>query len=275
MEDKAKLELLKNLITKVHAYLDDVIHIDRNELDIDSPKKTYAILNEIVQGAVGLQRSRNGMVIEDLSVLVEEALKEVGDTKIKRFLRRKSSETVVELTNHAKDQKVKFITSLILSEIKPFFSSDLVQQYRIFKITNVATEKDEFTLPVNAGAYAWTTSSGLGGIDAANSGLNFGLGVTVPIIRNYSIKGKTLPSMGISLGILTSPISNEAGDRLSTPGINVPVYAALGFSFLKVIRLNVGVLGVAEHKAEKVTDMLWTPTVGLTFELSAWMGIKK
>ena len=233
------------------------------------------ILDEIIAKSTELQRSRNGLKIDPLSDLVRQELKKIDKIKIKRFLRKKNKDANNAITEDVKASKVKYITSLILSEIAPFFNSQVVQVDRIYTINNIPTEKDKFTLPINAGAYVWTTSSDFNKIGASNSGLSAGVGLTLPIWRNYSIKGKKMPSIGISLGVLVTPIYNEAGTRLSTPGINVPVYGAIGFSFLKVIRLNIGVIAVAEHKISKVNTLNWYPTVGLTFELDAWLGLKK
>lgn len=266
---------LSSLIRKIYVYLDQQIIIKKNELSIDNSKQVLNILDDIIAKSTELQRSRNGLTIEPLSDLVRQELRKIDKIKIKRFLRKKNDDLNIAMTQEAKASKVKYITSLILSEITPFFNSELVQVDRIYTINNIPTEKDKFTLPINAGAYAWSTSPDFNKIGAANSGLSAGVGVTFPIWRNYSLKGKKMPSVGLSLGVLVTPIHNEDGVRLSTPGINIPVYGAIGFSFLKVIRLNVGVIAVAEHKVSKVNSLYWIPTVGLTFELDAWLGLRK
>ena len=275
METPEKTELFSTLIKKVHSYLTEQVYIDKNTLKLNSPNNVYSSLNEIIEQGTSLQRSRNGLTIAPLSDLIKDELKNINGLKLKRFFRKRSKDSEIELSAEAKQNKVDYITTLIISELKPFFNSDLVQQHRIYSIENVDTQKDKFTLPINAGIYTWTTSANFNKINASNSGVTPGLGLTIPVFRNYSIKGKKLPSMGISLGVLTNPVKDDTGAKFSTPGINIPVYAALGFNFLKVIRLNVGVIAVAPHKIAKVTSLNWYPTIGLAFELDAWVGIRK
>lgn len=266
---------LSSLIRKIYVYLDQQIILRKNELKIDNSKEVLRILDDIILKSTELQRSKNGLKIHPLSDLVRQELRKIDKIKIKRFLRKKNDDFNIALTEETKNNKVKYITSLILSEITPFFNSELVQVDRIYTVNNVPTERDKFTLPINAGAYAWTTSADFNKIGASNSGVSAGVGLSLPIWRNYSIKGKKMPSISLSLGVLVTPIRDENGMRLSTPGLNIPVYGAIGFNFLRVIRLNVGVLAVAEHKVAKVNTLYWLPTVGLTFELDTWIKLKR
>ena len=275
METPEKTELFSTIIKKLHGYISEQVVIDKNTLKISSPNAVFKNINEIIQEGTSMHRSRNGLTIDPLTDLVKDELKNINGSKTQRFFRKKSKSSEIELSVEAKKNKVDYITSLIISELKPFFNSELVQQHRIYKIDESETVKDKFTLPINAGIYTWTTSANFNKINASNSGVTPGLGLTIPVFRNYSIKGKKLPSMGISLGVLTNPVKDATGSKLSTPGINLPVYGAIGFNFLKVIRLNVGVIAVAPHKITKVTSINWHPTIGIAFELDAWMGIRK
>lgn len=275
MDDADKNELLKTMMQKAYSYLDEQIILEKNALKIDKPKQVFDIVEEIIVAGTSLQRSRNGLKLDGLSDLIRQELINIDGTKVSRFFRKKNKQTGAELTLEEKKNKVNYITALILSEVQPFFNSELVQQYRVYEINEAETTKDRFTLPVNAGLYSWTTSADFNKMSAANSGVTPGVGVSFPVFRHFSVRGKKLPSFGISLGVLTSPITNQLGAKLSTPGINIPVYAALGVNFLKVIRVNVGTTVVAAHKSNNVTSLTWAPTIGIAFELDAWLGIRK
>ena len=71
------------------------------------------------------------------------------------------------------------------------------------------------------------------------------------------------------------PIKNESNTEFTTPGINLPVYAALGVRLFKAARLNAGVLFVNEKGSANVNNLQVVPTIGLAFELDLWLGIKR
>lgn len=269
-----KQTLLKSLMQKVYAYLDAQLIIDKNKLLIENPNATFNTLNEIVVEGMSLQRSRNGIEVKQLSDLVRDEIKKTSKTKLKDLF-GKRKDTKLELTENGRIKKLEYLVTLVYDEVLSFYESELVQLHRRYTIEKVKTEKDKFTLPINAGLYTFTTSPAFSGINASNSGLRLGVGFTIPIIRNYSVKGKKMPSLGLSFGVLTSPIKDQAGAKFSTPGVNIPVYGALGFGFFRVLRLNLGVAAVAPHRVKTVKSIYWYPTVGLTFELEGWLGIKR
>ena len=88
------------------------------------------------------------------------------------------------------------------------------------------------------------------------------------------MKGKSLTSLGISLGVLTSKIEDAEGNRYGTPTIKLPVYAALGVNIFRVIRVNAGTLMVSNF-SNSTNKLNFIPTFGVALELDAWIGIRK
>ena len=167
-----------------------------------------------------------------------------------------------------------YLTELILTEIKPFIVSELVEQYRLYSIKDVKTRKGNFTLPINAGFYAWNLNANINDVSFSNTGLTPGVGFTIPFKRSFSVKGKSLTSLGISLGVLVNKLEDANGDRYATPTINLPVYGALGVNIFRVIRVNAGAIMVSNFN-KSTNKLKFIPTVGVALELDAWLGVRK
>jgi len=109
--------------------------------------------------------------------------------------------------------------------------------------------------------------------------MNFtpGVGITLPFSNKSSIltKSKLLDSFGYSIGILLSSVKDVNGVEYNTPGINMPVYTGLGLRMFKVVRLNAGILVLAEKGIQDFSSISIIPTAGLALELNVWAGIKK
>lgn len=265
--------ILKNLIQKVYSYIDAHITIERNRLTIQNPKEVSRNLNYLLLEAMCLQKSRNGVYFKALSGLFEKEVERHNGTRIQ--YKRRFSREQENSTSEMRKKTVEYLVRLVYDEVLPFYESELVQVYRQYNILGMKTEREKFTLPINAGVYGYTTSSTLNKIATGNSGVVPGVGITLPITRDYSVNGKKIPSVGVSFGVLTTPIRDSKGIVYSTPVINVPIYGAIGVVFLHVVRLNAGVLFVAPHKTGAISELHFYPTMGLTFELEGWLGLKR
>jgi hypothetical protein len=173
--------------------------------------------------------------------------------------------------------KVEYLTKLIISELAPYFSSQLVQHHRQVTVTSVSTDKEPFSLPVNAGIYAWNRNITIDNLSVQNTNFTYGAGLTLPFSNKnrFVAKSKIFDSFGYSLGVLFQPIKDANGTELITPGINLPVYTGLGFRVLKVVRFNAGVIVLGEKGLEDFSKLIVVPTVGMALELNLWMGVKK
>lgn len=274
LEVEAKKKILGNILIRSHHLIKSEVSIDKHELKVDNAKNLINGLNEIIYEGIALQRSRNGIEFDGLSGLVENEIKKINKFKFKNLLRKKDGTEKDSISNAALDKKVNYLTELILTEIKPFVSSELVEQYRRYSITDVKTRKGNFTLPINGGLYAWNLNSNINDVSFSNTGLTPGVGFTIPFKRSFSVRGKSLTSLGISLGVLTSKMEDANGDRYATPTIKLPVYAALGVNVFRVIRVNAGALMVSNFD-NSINKIQFIPTFGIALELDAWIGVRK
>jgi hypothetical protein len=270
----AKRNLLANILTRSQHMIKSQVVIDKNTIKVDKAKELIKGLNEIVQGGIELQRSRNGITFNGLSRLVESEIERLNKFKLKNLIRRKKGTEKDSITNKALNTKVDYLTELILTEIRPFISSELVQQYRKYEVNNVSTKKDKFTLPINGGLYAWNFTSNINNVNFSNTGITPGVGITIPFKRRISVKGRSLPSFGISVGVLTNQLKDSKGDRYGTPTIKLPIYGAIGVNFFRVIRVNAGTLLVSNFDSSP-NKLQFIPTVGIALELDAWLGVRR
>ncbi len=268
-----KRKLVENLRSRIAFYLNSNFDYDGISVSIRKPKKVYDGLQILLKEALRFHRSKNGVknVAPSQMVLAElenQRLSLKGSRNIERD----------DVANELIAQKVNLITDMVIGEVMPFINSDLVQRYREANITSVATDRQGFTLPVNLGVYAWNQSVKINSETQFNNiDFSIGAGFTIPFMSKskYSKKSKLLDSFGLSMGVLFAPIKDMYGLEYVTPGINIPVYTALGFRLFKMVRFNAGVLIVGEKGTNKFNGLTVTPTVGLALELDLWLGIKK
>jgi hypothetical protein len=237
----------------------------------------YKSLEELIDEALKFQISKNSIDYSAPSKLVFDAIKAQSDFKFEKLLRKSASLERDSLANVILETKVTYMTDLVMSEITPFINSDLVQHYRSVTITSVSTDKEQFSLPVNIGMYAWNKSVNINDVSVQNTNFTPGIGFTVPLSGRSTLaaKSKLFDSFGYSMGVLLNPIRDVNATEYVTPGVDLPVYAGLGFRLFKVVRLNAGVLIVGEKGLQDFSNLNVVPTAGLALELNLWMGIKK
>lgn len=274
LETESKKRILGNILIRSQHLLRSEIVVDKNEIEVNDSKELIKGLNEIIHQGIALQRSRNGIEFTELSGLVENEIKKIDNHKMKNLLRKKKGAEKDSVSTQALNNKIDYLLELILTEVKPFVSSELVEQYRRYDIQEVKTRKGNFTLPINGGLYAWNLNSNINDVSFSNTGLTPGVGFTLPFKRSFNVRGKSLTSLGISLGVLTQKLEDANGDRYGTPTIKLPVYAALGVNVFRVIRVNAGTLMVSNFN--NATDKIkFIPTFGIALELDAWIGVRK
>ena len=275
MTASEKDQLQKELTKRIVYYLKNQIVVDGKNVSIDNPRKVYEGLNELIKDATVYQRSKNGIEFDGLTILVENEIKKMGDIKLKNLVRKKKALERDSLSNQILNTKLNYLADIVISEIKPFLNSTLLQQKSALHITGVETKKDKFSLPINGGLYVWNTNTDINNVNVSNTSITPGFGLTIPFSRGLRIKQKSINSFGLSLGVLSQPITNGNGDKLATPSVNLPVYGALGVKFFNLIRVNAGALVVSKMGSNSVNNLQFYPTLGVSLELNLWLGVKK
>lgn len=277
VSDMQKEKLIGILRERVIYYLKNNISYNGNKIQINNPKYVYRDLSGLVDEALIYYRSKNSIRKPELSNLIVEELERYNDFKFSNFLKRRGAVVKDSLALELIDEKVNALAAVVISEVIPFINSDLVQLDRKVFVKSVSTDKEAFTLPVNVGMYAWSKSIDVTNTTVKNMNFTPGVGITLPFSNKSSIltKSKLLDSFGYSIGILLSSVKDVNGVEYNTPGINMPVYTGLGLRMFKVVRLNAGILVLAEKGIQDFSSISIIPTAGLALELNVWAGIKK
>lgn len=277
LSDAQKMRLKQSLENRITYYLQNNYSFDGKNVVTNSPQKTYKGLKELIDNAFTYYLSKNNIPYSAPGKLILEELKKNNNFKFNSLLSGSKNIERDSIANQLIAEKIDHMTEMIISEILPYLNTSLVQLHSNIIIPSVATDKSPFTLPVNVGMYAWNMV--FTNHEASFKDTNFtpGAGITLPFYRKTSLKSRNriFDSVGLSVGVLFSPIKDENGKKYVTPGINLPLYTALGLRMFKVTRLNAGVLVVGEKGLDNVNQLKVVPTIGLSFELDLWLGIKK
>lgn len=277
MSDLQKKKLAESLNQRISLFFQNSFQFDGKDVLISNPSGVYKELVDLVDEGIKFQRSKNSISYAGPSRLVFDAIKAQSEFKFDAFLRKTGTFERDSLATQLIDEKVESMTELVMSELLPYINTELVQHYRSVTIPSVSTDKEQFSLPVNAGMYAWNKSVSINNVSVKNTNFTPGFGFTVPLSGKSTLaaKSKLFDSFGYSMGVLISPIRDASATEFVTPGVNLPVYTALGFRLFKVVRFNAGVVIVGEKGLQDFSNLTIVPSVGLALELNLWMGIKK
>lgn len=277
MSEMQKQNLKEDLSERINFFLENNYHFDGKNVNISNPNSVYSDLKRLIDDALVYQRSKNSITYASPSILVLEELKNQSDFRFKRFLRSRGNFERDSVADRMVSERVNHINDLIMSELHPFISSDLVQHHRTVLVRSVSTDREQFTLPVNIGMYAWDKSLTINNASVHNVNFTPGAGVTIPFSNRSRLasRSRLFDSFGYSIGLLFEPVADADGTEFVTPGVNLPVYTGLGFRLFKVVRFNAGVLILGEKGTEDFSNLSVLPTAGLSLELNIWLGVKK
>jgi hypothetical protein len=276
MSENQKISLAKNLKSRIIFYLKSHFEFDGSKVIIDKPKNVFKGIKQLIEEALTFQKSKNGFSYNAPSDLVLHQLENHRHFRFKRFLRGKKINEKDSVATKLINEKVESMADLIISELTPFFNSDLVQQYNSVFIHSIPTDKEPFSLPINAGMYAWSMNTDVNNVSQQTTDVTFGVGLSFPFIHKTRFKkSKIFDGVAFSMGVLTNPLQDANGRELATPQVELPVYGALGVRLFKIIRINAGTLFVNEKGTQNFNNIEFIPTFGVGLELNLWLGIKK
>ncbi len=277
LDERQKVQLSELLRERVEHYISSVLYFDGRKVILNKPDRAYKELNQLVQEALQLYRSKNSIEKPKLSKLIGDELKKNSEFQFKYFLRNETGMEKDSLSRKLIQDKVSKLSDMIMSEVQPYLNSELVQMHHSAYISSVATDKEPFTLPVNFGIYAWSKSVDINNTNVNNIDFTPGIGFSIPFSNKSSLlaNSKQFDSFGFSMGVLLNPVQDANGNEYITPGINIPLYTGLGLRIFKVARLNAGILILADRGIQDFSGITILPTAALALELNAWLGIKK
>ena len=263
-----KQKLADDLRKRISFYLSSNFQFDGKNVSINKPKQVQKGLDELIHNALGNYISKNGFKFEGSSDLVFQELEQNRDFKFSNYLRRSSTVKRDSIATGLLNKKVNQLSALVLSEVMPFINSDLVQFHREAVVHKVSTDKGRKTLPINVGVHA---------VIGGNDNYIPGFGISIPFKSrvNFLSKSKKIDSFGLSVGLLTQPYVNGAGEEFVTPGLNMPAYIGLGFRTFQFVRVTFSGLLLQRTDESKSQNIRLEPLIGISLELDLWLGVKK
>jgi len=275
MSENQKQILLAEMENRIRFFLQNNIYFNGRDVSIRRPKDVYKKLKTLIDESLFHQESKNAIGYQTPSSLVLNELEKQNEFRFSGFLKQKTNVERDSIANQMISRKIEHLTSLIISELQPYVNSQLVQHHRKTEVKSVPTDKEPFTLPVNAGMYLWDMAL-YDNPSVHNINFTPGAGITIPFKSKtkFAARHSLFDSFGFSAGILFDQIKDADGNEYTTPGVNLPVYTGLGFRVFKVVRLNAGVLILGEKGTQDFSNLSVIPTVGMSLELNLWMGIK-
>jgi len=165
------------------------------------------------------------------------------------------------------------LKSMVKAEIDQYLSESMLVLTDVREVIAV-TEKTFTYLPVNFGYGVSYFGGGFKDLDYDTSpylGLSFQIGN-----RTFS---KFLGNASISTGLFLNNMKNSDGDKVSGIFLDRPLYLALGYNVLTVLRFNVGTVFTSVEtfnmNGEKNEKFHVYPFLGLSLEMNVWLGFNR
>ncbi|MGY6561731.1 MAG: hypothetical protein ACXITV_06460 [Luteibaculaceae bacterium] len=172
-------------------------------------------------------------------------------------------------------QLINELKNLVKAETDQFLSDNMMVLADVREVF-AETEKTFSSLPINIGYGGAYFGGGTNNIDLGAAPY---AGVSIPLANKTF--ARFLGDASLSAGLFLTNMENNAGQEISGPFINRPLYAALGYKMFKVFRFNAGAIittkenpgnGFIQPASESVQVY---PFVGLSVELNLWLGFNR
>ncbi|MEO5995726.1 MAG: hypothetical protein ABIN89_03395 [Chitinophagaceae bacterium] len=264
----------------ISNYLNALIESNMKALDID--KKSGEIvqdLNAIVKRSLTYYKNTQQRDFEGFSDIVKLKVKQLADAKMSNAIYN-VTRTPADSLMSQDDIKVAYGTKLqsdllqiILSEADNYLNLDFVKLSDHFVISNRVSESSQTVLPLfvgYGGVYLGGSFNDLEYDSQPYAGLSFPLGR-----GNENHYGRT----SFILGIFLANFKDGAGNTITGPIVDRPVFAGLGFRIYDFINLNAGMVAISSEKQNlsniKTSDVQLKPFIGLNAQFNLWLGLHK
>lgn len=168
------------------------------------------------------------------------------------------------------NQYITELIDVVSNETDQFLNNSLMTLVDIRTISNYPTEKKPNTLPLNFGYGAIAMRRDFTSTQYLQSPY---VGLSLPL--GNKVFQKFLGNASFSTGVFLQNFQISAGETVSGPVVNRPIYAGLGYQVFRVFRINAGaVLVNYQNAGTNVNENYIQPFVGASLELNLWLGLK-
>lgn len=244
---------------QVEEYIKSKLKLSNRKIKLSIPYKEFLLgLENIILNSTNDLHNKVDYNFAGFSSELKEKLKKIGKSKIK-------GETVKE--------EFAMVNELIFRDINEFVNSNLIKLDYEHKVKRYAVQKTRNILAINFG-YGGTISEQF---TRFQQSVNPFIGLSFPL-SNKQYSNAFVRNSAISLGISLRNYEDKNGNEVTGPIIKRPIYFAIGYKLLRVVRLNAGIhfLSVVEDGvAAPIGDLQIIPFFGISAELDVWVGVSK
>lgn len=261
----AELDHLRNsLHQNLSAYINANYQIDRRGFTSLTPRKTLLNnLSNIVETGAGRYEHFISAEFPGFSDIVEQKIEQLEKSKLKN-----AKFSVFGGKNDLDSAKVVFareqieeLVKIVQAEVDQYLAKDMLVLVDTREIADYRTEKLPSYLPINVGYGGAYFSGNFSDFDYGSAPH---VGISLPLgNRTFA---KYLGNASLSTGVMLLNMENSAGETVSGPLIDRPIYVALGYKFLNVFRFHAGGV-VTSRDSNSGTEVISVyPYLGLSFE---------
>lgn len=280
LSDSEKTNLREYVQQNISNYLNALIESNVKALDID--KKSGEIvqdLNGIVKRSLTYYKNTQQRDFEGFSDIVKLKVKQLANARMSNAnfnVVRKPADSLMtpdDLKAAYGTQLQADLLHIILSEADNYLNLEFVKLSDHFVISNRISESAQTILPLfvgYGGVYLGGSFNDLDYDSQPYAGFSFPLGR-----GNKNYYGRT----SFILGIFLANLKDGAGNIITGPIVDRPVFAGLGFRIYDFINLNAGMVATSTEKQNlsniKTADVQLKPFIGLNAQFNLWLGLHK
>lgn len=278
ISEQEYLQLKEALRKQIYTYLQQAIVVHKNTLTLaESRKKIIQNLDRIVYRHLKPYRNRMTMDFEGFSDLVEDKLKQISKTSLKKGKFLFGKESKEEAKAAYREQLIDEFRAMIDAEWQQYMDTDWFKLTDNKYIDNYSTEKSKRTLAIQAGfggAYL-NGSSNSTSIGAAPF-----VGFAFPLSKR-STKARFWNNLAINAGVFLLDFEGANGNTVSGPIFKRPTYVGLSYKIFRFININAGATfledgATAGQVGSNLGNRVYIrPYVGISAQINLWADFSK
>ena len=252
VEKPEHLQMVNMLQNSISEYVNAQTRIKRGYLIFNKPPE--AIVNDI--NAIVRSAFRDyDIEMFRFSGIITDKIKQIESLKIKT---EREDINAVSALSELKNLLDSEIRAYLPQEINKLVYQTIIKDYPTQKLPNV--------LGINLG-YGATF------FDETNIGYAPYAGLSIPL-GNLTF-APFMSRISVSTGIFLSDIEDENNLLYTGPVIKKPIYLGLGYRVYDFVRINAGAVMLEKSTAPSTKDIDIRPYVGISIDLSLWIGLGK
>lgn len=271
-----RAEFFRQLTVNIDAYLAQTIAPREKGFDLKAGSRTLINdLNDIVAAGLKQYRIRSGQSFEGFSDLVRQQIEGLDKVKLSKTV----TEGQLPAREAYRDTLLAELKTLIHAEVRFLLNNDIVVLTDSRLVDDYETEK-------RTDSY-FSVNFGYGGVylsgklqEASSFGDAPYLGVGFPLATS-TIVPKFFRNASVNLGFFLRDFTNEAGEEISGPIFNRPLYAGLDYKLFAFIRVNAGAAFLektnlpAGANSGDNSDFFVRPFLGLSAKVNVSLSLDK